>query len=75
MGDMPVLTADFSHVNRLTFNGNKSITAMSPFLQRFKSLTILELRSFDLEPDFLPTLELPRLTATGTQELRLRTHA
>ncbi|MFI8647902.1 dermonecrotic toxin domain-containing protein [Pseudomonas iridis] len=63
MGDMPVLSADFSHVNRLTFNGNKSITAMSPFLQRFKSLTILELRSFDLEPDFLPTLDLPRLTA------------
>ena len=60
---MPVLSADFSHVNRLTFNGNKGITAMSPFLQRFKSLTILELRSFDLEPDFLPTLDLPRLSA------------
>lgn len=63
MGDMPVLNADFNHVTRLTLNGNKSVTAMTPYLQQFRDLTILELRSFDLEPSFLPSLDLSRLNA------------
>ncbi|MBP5945646.1 MULTISPECIES: dermonecrotic toxin domain-containing protein [unclassified Pseudomonas] len=62
MGDMPVLSADFGHVTRLTLNGNKNITAISPFLQRFPNLRILELRSFDLEPSDLPSLDLSGLT-------------
>jgi len=49
MGDMPELTADFSHVSYLSLTGNTAISATSPFLQRFPNLRHLGLRSFALE--------------------------
>lgn len=49
MGDMPVMTADFSHVSYLSLTGNSDIAATNPFLQRFPNLRHLGLRSFALE--------------------------
>ncbi|MBC8997962.1 hypothetical protein IAI51_15655 [Pseudomonas sp. N40(2020)] len=60
-GDMPTLSADFSHVSRLTLTGNQNNSAMTAFLQHFPSLNILELRFVDLEPNALAALHLPQL--------------
>ncbi|MFJ2467531.1 dermonecrotic toxin domain-containing protein [Pseudomonas sp. NPDC087615] len=62
MGDMPVLSANFDHVSRLTLTGNTNITALLPFVQRFQNLSMLELNTFDLEPVALSAFNMPRLT-------------
>ncbi|VVN28717.1 dermonecrotic toxin domain-containing protein [Pseudomonas fluorescens] len=62
MGDLPVLSANFGHVTRLTLTGNKNLTAVLPFIQRFANLTTLELHAFDLEPIALSQIRMPRLS-------------
>jgi Leucine-rich repeat (LRR) protein len=61
MGDMPILSANFDHVSRLRLTGNKNISALLPFMQRFKHLNTLELHAFDLEPIALSSIKMPRL--------------
>ncbi|KHA71146.1 hypothetical protein NZ35_21955 [Pseudomonas chlororaphis] len=63
IGDMPTLSANFDHVARLTLTGNKNITAVLPFIKRFRNLTTLELNTFDLEPVALSQINMPRLSA------------
>jgi Leucine-rich repeat (LRR) protein len=62
MGDLPALSANFEHVSRLTLTGNKNLTAVLPFIQRFENLTTLELHAFDLEPIALSQIRMPRLS-------------
>ncbi|MFJ2483738.1 dermonecrotic toxin domain-containing protein [Pseudomonas sp. NPDC087598] len=62
MGDLPTLAADFSHVSRLNLTGNKSVSAVTPFLQRFQNLEALHLLHFDLEPVSTSLIHLPRLS-------------
>ncbi|MBC3271893.1 leucine-rich repeat domain-containing protein [Pseudomonas sp. SWRI81] len=61
MGDMPLLDADFGHVLNLTLRGNKNVSGMLAFLQRFQNLTLLDLRRLDLDPGTLSILDLPEL--------------
>lgn len=56
IGDMPPIDADFSHVGELTLEGNRNVSALVPFLQRFQNLTRLELSFFDLEPTALSSI-------------------
>ncbi|NUT78275.1 hypothetical protein HNO86_24865 [Pseudomonas sp. C1C7] len=49
MGDMPVLTADFSHVQSLTLTGNTNVSATTPLLQSFSGLRSLNMKNFSLE--------------------------
>lgn len=62
MGDLPALSANFGHVARLTLTGNKNLTAVVPFIQRFANLTTLELHAFDLEPIALSQIRMPGLS-------------
>lgn len=66
-GDLPVLSADFSHVSALELNGSNGTVGIEGFLQRFTQIRRLDLRHFALPglPDIIPTL--PRL-----HQLRLR---
>lgn len=70
MGDMPELTADFSHITELSLTGNKNISATSPFLRSFPRLNRLILRNFALDQvpqtlSGLPTLETLLLEDCG----------
>ena len=47
-GDLPTLSADFSHVSILKLTGNVQVTAVDPLLQRFAGLQTLQLNDFDL---------------------------
>lgn len=47
-GDLPKLTADFSHVSELKLEGNHSAQGAHGFLQQFPGLRRLELRRFFL---------------------------
>lgn len=62
IGDMPVLGADFSHVDVLALDGNKNVSALVPFLQRLQNLTRLDLSFFDLEPATLSSINAQQLT-------------
>lgn len=48
-GDMPVLSADFSHVSDLTLMGNADVVATSPFLARFPNVQRLNMHGFSLD--------------------------
>lgn len=61
MGEMPRLDTDFSHVLNLTLRGNKNVSGMLAFLQRFQNLTLLDLRRFDFDPATLSIIDLPAL--------------
>lgn len=63
MGDMPVLSADFSHIRTLSLSGNKSITSTSSFLASFPRLTTLVLRDFTLDRIAQTLARLPALEA------------
>ncbi|MFI8223611.1 dermonecrotic toxin domain-containing protein [Pseudomonas sp. NPDC085632] len=63
IGDLPALSANFDHVSRLTLTGNKNITAVIPFIERFANLATLELHAFELEPVALSQIRMPRLSA------------
>ncbi|WP_448111479.1 dermonecrotic toxin domain-containing protein [Pseudomonas lini] len=47
-GDLPNLTADFSHVSSLTLDGSHAVHGVPGFLQHFSGLRRLELRRFTL---------------------------
>ncbi|HWT68286.1 MAG TPA: DUF6543 domain-containing protein [Pseudomonas sp.] len=49
MGQMPVFSADFSHVTTLGLTGNSTINATSSFLQNFPGLRGLHLNNFALD--------------------------
>ncbi|AZF06904.1 dermonecrotic toxin domain-containing protein [Pseudomonas sp. R5-89-07] len=67
VGDLPELSADFSHVSALELNGNQSSRGIERFLQSFGQLLRLDLRNFPLQtlPQAIATM--PRL-----RQLRLR---
>lgn len=48
LGDLPALTADFSHVSTLGLQGIEGLNITSGFLQRFNKLNHMELRNFSL---------------------------
>ncbi|MBV4485548.1 hypothetical protein HU727_008100 [Pseudomonas sp. SWRI153] len=48
VGDLPTLTADFSHVSTLILEGNHSAQGLPAFLTKFSGLRRLELRRFAL---------------------------
>jgi Leucine-rich repeat (LRR) protein len=48
IGDLPTLSADFSHVRTLSITGNPRLTAGTGFLNNFTSLETLELRDLNL---------------------------
>ncbi|WP_414868349.1 dermonecrotic toxin domain-containing protein [Pseudomonas sp. IT-347P] len=60
-GDMPTLTADFSHVARLVLRGNPAISATGQFLERFPTLQILQLHDFSLGEIPASLTRLPEL--------------
>ncbi len=47
-GDLPTLTADFSHISVLSLEGDHGVQGIPEFLQRFNGLRRLELRRFNL---------------------------
>lgn len=49
LGDLPVLSADFSHVSALSLNGSSAVRSTAPFLERFPGLRRLEMRNFAQE--------------------------
>ena len=57
-GDLPTLTADFSHVSLLSLEGDHAVQGLPEFLSRFNGLRRLELRRFALTslPDAIPRM-------------------
>lgn len=49
IGELPVLRADFSHINAVTLTGNKGIRGTAPFLRSFPQAKRLFLRNFQLD--------------------------
>lgn len=66
-GDLPEISADFSHVFALELNGNPGSRGVEPFLQRFGQLLRLDLRNFTLQTLPQSITSMPRL-----RQLRLR---
>ncbi|MVV50640.1 hypothetical protein EJA72_20725 [Pseudomonas sp. PB120] len=58
LGDLPVLTADFSHVSLLALEGSHAEQGLHGFLQGFEGLRRLDLRRFSLStlPDAIPQM-------------------
>ena len=58
LGDLPTLTADFSHVSLLTLEGRRAEQGIHGFLKRFPHLRRLDLRRFSLTvlPDAIPKM-------------------
>jgi Leucine-rich repeat (LRR) protein len=48
LGELPTLTADFSHVPSLSLEGSHSTHGVAEFLQHFKELRCLDLKRFSL---------------------------
>ena len=69
-GELPSLTADFSHVIRLSIRGNEALNAPTGFLSCFSGLQVLELRSFALGRmpralSLMPAVETLTLSSCG----------
>ncbi|MGF6089471.1 dermonecrotic toxin domain-containing protein [Pseudomonas sp. 18173] len=60
-GDLPTLTADFSHVSALSLVNGTSARGIDTFLQQFPGLRRLELRDFTLQNLPQPINALPQL--------------
>ncbi|WP_065261782.1 dermonecrotic toxin domain-containing protein [Pseudomonas bananamidigenes] len=60
-GELPGLTADFSHIRVLSLTGNPAIGAFDSFLQPFSRLHHLELHDFNLGQNPLTALHIPSL--------------
>lgn len=72
LGDLPTLTADFSHVSLLSLEGSRAVHGVHGFLQNFKGLHRLDLRRFSLTtlPDAItrmPNLDALVLSDCGIQ--------
>ncbi|WNZ82974.1 dermonecrotic toxin domain-containing protein [Pseudomonas sp. P108] len=68
--DLPALTADFSHVARLSIQGSNALNAPDAFLTCFSGLQTLELRNFALGRlpralTLMPSLETLTLSSCG----------
>lgn len=61
IGDLPELSADFSHITALTLNGNKGLRGDAPFLRSFSRLKRLILRNGELDQLTLTLNSLPML--------------
>lgn len=62
IGDLPTLSADFSHITELTLDGNPTLSGVETFLSSFTGLRHLELHEFKLEQlpqacERMPSLE------------------
>ncbi|MGE8150959.1 dermonecrotic toxin domain-containing protein [Pseudomonas vancouverensis] len=60
VGDLPVLTADFSHVTGLELKGNSAVGTTEQFLRLFPNLRDLQMRNFALH-QIPPVLSVPPL--------------
>ncbi|MDQ0741934.1 dermonecrotic toxin domain-containing protein [Pseudomonas sp. W4I3] len=67
LGDLPELSADFSHVSALELNGSPGSRGAEHFLHRFGQLVRLDLRNFPLQTLPQAIASMPRL-----RQLRLR---
>lgn len=67
MGDLPVLTADFSHVASLEMCGSATPAGVDAFIEHFPGLLRLDLRHFDLHNLPQRITQMPSL-----RQLRLR---
>ncbi|WP_432217502.1 dermonecrotic toxin domain-containing protein [Pseudomonas kribbensis] len=66
LGDLPKLSADFSHVVNLELSGSGTSSGIKTFISHFPELKRLDLRNFDLH-------DLPQAIATPSlRQLRLR---
>lgn len=71
IGDLPALSADFSHVPLLTFVGNPHIGAIDPFLQRFPGLRGLHLKNFTLNQLPPALARMPKLRTLSLDHCHL----
>ncbi|WLG43694.1 dermonecrotic toxin domain-containing protein [Pseudomonas sp. FP1740] len=75
LGDLPSLTADFSHVSLLSLEGSHAAQGVAGFLQGFSGLRRLELRRFSLTtlPDAIT--RMPQLEALVLSDCGIRVDA
>ncbi|TBN48789.1 dermonecrotic toxin domain-containing protein [Pseudomonas sp. BGI-2] len=75
VGDLPSLSADFSHVSLLSLEGNRAAQGIPGFLQGFSGLRRLELRRFSLAtlPDAVS--RMPDLRALVLSDCGIRVDA
>lgn len=67
LGDLPQLSADYSHVVSLELSGSGTSSGIAAFISHFPELRRLDLRNFDLHD--LPTV----IAKPSLRQLRLRT--
>lgn len=67
MGDLPVLSADFSHITALAIDGNTTIGSLDSFLRSFSQLQTLDARNLNL-----PSLPQALTSLPSLRELKLR---
>ncbi len=67
MGDLPVLSADFSHITSLAIDGSPMTTSVDSFLQSFSQLQNIDARNLNL-----PSLPQALTSMPSLRELRLR---
>jgi Leucine-rich repeat (LRR) protein len=67
MGDLPVLSADFSHITALAIDGNTTTGSLDSFLHSFSQLQTLDVRNLNL-----PSLPQALGSMPSLRELRLR---
>ncbi|MDD0970936.1 MULTISPECIES: dermonecrotic toxin domain-containing protein [Pseudomonas] len=63
IGDLPQLSADFSHISSLTLNGNKGLRGNAPFLRSFPRLKRLFVRNSEVDQLARTLTDLPVLEA------------
>ncbi|MED7667808.1 hypothetical protein GXB78_11440 [Pseudomonas moraviensis subsp. stanleyae] len=67
MGDLPVLSANFSHITSLAIDGSPMTTSVDSFLQSFSQLQNIDARNLNL-----PSLPQALTSMPSLRELRLR---
>lgn len=67
MGDLPVLSADFSHITSLAIDGSPMTTSVDSFLQSFSQLQNIDARNLNLS-----SLPQALTSMRSLRELRLR---
>jgi Leucine-rich repeat (LRR) protein len=75
LGDLPTLTADFSHVSLLSLEGNHAAQGVSQFLNSFSGLRRLELRRFALTTLPEAITRMPDLDALVLSNCGIRMNA
>lgn len=67
IGDLPVLSADLSHITALTLDGNATPGSLESFLQHFPQLQMLDAKNLKL-----PALPQVLTSMASLRELRMR---